>query len=103
LDLIAGIGFVFCPTSRSHWRKSLSGIVLLLPSLALIFAFLVVHPGVGPRLKSCLPLSAELTSVIVPTFGESHCLGKSIPFAAARSSRTAGAMIAESVTFCDIV
>src|SRR5437764_1020895 len=45
------------------------------------FAFLVLHSGDGPRLESGLPLSAELPSVIVPTFGASQCLGKSIPFA----------------------
>ena len=81
--LIAGIGFVFCPTSGRYWRKSLSAIVLLLWSLASIFAFLVLHSRVCPRLKSCLPRSAELPSVIVPTFGTSRYFGKSIPFAAA--------------------
>ena len=91
--LIAGIGFVFCPTSGRYWRKSLSAIVLLLSSLALFFAFLVPHSRVCPRLKSGLPRSAELPSVIVPTFGASRYFGKSIPFAAATESRTTGAIV----------
>ena len=90
--LIAGIGFVFCPTSGRYWRKSLSAIVLLLSSLASIFAFLVQRSRVCPRLKSGLPRSAELPSVIVPTFGASQYFDKSLPFAAATESRTTGAI-----------
>src|SRR5260370_29429264 len=37
--LVAGIGFLFCPTSGRYWRTSLSDIVLLLSSLASIFSF----------------------------------------------------------------
>jgi hypothetical protein len=62
-------------------------------TLASFFAFLVPHSHVFARLKSGLPPSAELPAVIVPTFGASHCFGKSLPFAAAKQSRTTGAMV----------
>jgi hypothetical protein len=81
--LSAGIGFLFCPTSGHYGRKSLPAIVLLLSSLASIFAFLVPHSRVCHGLKSELPCSAELPTVIVPTFDTSRSFGKSIPFAAA--------------------
>ena len=43
----------------------------------MIFAFLVPRSRVRPRLKRGLPRSAELPSVIVPTFGASKYFGKS--------------------------
>jgi hypothetical protein len=61
--------------------------------LALILAFLVQRWRVCPRLKSGLPRSAELDSVIVRTFGASQEFGKSLRFAAAVESRTTGAMV----------
>jgi hypothetical protein len=91
-SLSAGIGFVFCPTSGRSWRKSLSAFVLLLLSLASIFAFLVQRSRVCAHLKGCLPCSAELPSVIVPTFGGSQDFDKSLSFVAATESRTTGAI-----------
>jgi len=60
------------------------------------FAFLVPRSRVCPYLKSGLPRSTDLPTVIVRTFAASKYFGKSLPFAAATESRTT------CVVFCDI-